>query len=132
MSLHQRITASLGTDKHTRAANNAANNTTLTPTFKPRKPPKPLDAANKTIHPIIMSPTYTMSAHLCKQIYSSWRQTKQSSPDLSPLPSPPTSIISAPYFSRPSSPAEKRSMDSDRGEPLTRQTSASNWRWTSR
>ena len=32
VSLHQRITASLGTDKHTRAANNAANNTTLTPT----------------------------------------------------------------------------------------------------
>ena len=79
-----------------------------------------------------MSPTYTMSAHLCKQIYSSWRQTKQSSPEPSPLPSPPTSIISAPYFSRPSSPSEKRSMDSDRGEPLTRQTSASNWRWTSR
>lgn len=22
-----------------------------------------------------MSPTYTMSAHLCKQIYASWRQT---------------------------------------------------------
>uniref|UniRef100_A0A8H7KD59 Uncharacterized protein n=1 Tax=Bionectria ochroleuca TaxID=29856 RepID=A0A8H7KD59_BIOOC len=24
-----------------------------------------------------MAPTYTMSAHLCKQICSSWRQTRQ-------------------------------------------------------
>ena len=27
-----------------------------------------------------MSPTYTMSAHLCKQIYASWRQTHDASP----------------------------------------------------
>ncbi len=81
-----------------------------------------------------MSPTYTMSAHLCKQIYSSWRQARQTSPE--PLSSIP--VLSAPlpnlthFTSRPSSPAEKRSMDSDRSEPLTRQTSGSSWRWGSR
>ncbi|KAK3899779.1 hypothetical protein C8A05DRAFT_36593 [Staphylotrichum tortipilum] len=84
-----------------------------------------------------MSPTYTMSAHLCKQIYSSWRQAKQSSPEpLSSLPVLPApllpSLTPSSHFSRPSSPAEKRSMDSDRSEPLSRQTSASNWRWGSR
>jgi len=74
-----------------------------------------------------------MSAHLCKQIASSWRQARQTSPEPHPLPSPPTASFgsSASYFSRPSSPTEKRSMDSDRSEPLTRQTSASNWRWGS-
>ncbi|AEO56037.1 hypothetical protein MYCTH_2300487 [Thermothelomyces thermophilus ATCC 42464] len=69
-----------------------------------------------------MSPTYTMSAHLCKQIYSSWRQARQSSPDTSPLPSPPTALSNrhdsntASYFPRPSSPTanEKYSMDSER------------------
>ncbi|PKS07517.1 hypothetical protein jhhlp_006121 [Lomentospora prolificans] len=35
-----------------------------------------------------MSPTYTMSAHLCKQIYSSWRQTRHPSPE--PLLGPST------------------------------------------
>ncbi|KAK4153601.1 hypothetical protein C8A00DRAFT_15171 [Chaetomidium leptoderma] len=77
-----------------------------------------------------MAPTYTMSAHLCKQIYSSWRQARQTSPDSHPLPSPPTT---ASHFSRPSSPTGKQSMDSERSEPphppLTRQTSGSNWRW---
>ncbi|KAL2159684.1 hypothetical protein VTH06DRAFT_2253 [Thermothelomyces fergusii] len=48
-----------------------------------------------------MSPTYTMSAHLCKQIYSSWRQARQgSSDDASRLDG---SAASA-YFPRPSSP----------------------------
>ncbi|KAK6216720.1 hypothetical protein QIS74_06834 [Colletotrichum tabaci] len=32
-----------------------------------------------------MSPTYTMSAHLCKSIYASWRETRRSPSD---LPSP--------------------------------------------
>ncbi|KAK4122386.1 hypothetical protein N657DRAFT_576043 [Parathielavia appendiculata] len=83
-----------------------------------------------------MLPTYTMSAHLCKQIYSSWRQARQSSPDSSPLPSPPTSIGTAAYLPRPASPTRKHSMASGRGEPthptLTRQTSGSNWRLGSR
>lgn len=85
-----------------------------------------------------MAPTYTMSAHLCKQIYSSWRQARQPSPDPNPLPSPPTSAGSAaaPYFSRPSSP-EKLSMDSERSEspqqpPISRKPSGSGWRWGSR
>jgi hypothetical protein len=90
----------------------------------------------------IMSPTYTMSAHLCKQIYSSWRQARQTSPDLN-SPSTPTVFTNntnnnptLAYPHRPSSPAEKRSMDSDRSEssppPLTRKPSGSNWQWGSR
>ncbi|KAH6845136.1 hypothetical protein B0I37DRAFT_379270 [Chaetomium sp. MPI-CAGE-AT-0009] len=82
-----------------------------------------------------MSPTYTMSAHLCKQIYTSWRQARQTSPDPNPLPSTPTAFLNN-ISPRPSSPIEKRSMDSDRSEslppPLTRQPSGSNWRWGSR
>ncbi|KAK4241297.1 hypothetical protein C8A03DRAFT_41243 [Achaetomium macrosporum] len=83
-----------------------------------------------------MSPTYTMSAHLCKQIYSSWRQARQTSPDPSPLPSPPTRAGSTTYLPRSPSP-EKQSIDSERSEmasqpPLTRQPSGSNWRWGSR
>ncbi|KAL2264809.1 hypothetical protein VTJ83DRAFT_7319 [Remersonia thermophila] len=88
-----------------------------------------------------MSPTHTISAHLGKEILSSWRKARQPSPELNPLPSPPsfwsssnssttatTTTTSPSYFPRPSSPTEKRSMDSDRGEPsqpLTRQVSAS-------
>ncbi|KAK3988305.1 hypothetical protein QBC44DRAFT_103410 [Cladorrhinum sp. PSN332] len=80
-----------------------------------------------------MSPTYTMSAHLCKQIYSSWRQTKQSSPD--PLPSPPTNTFGSyfPQQQRSSSPSslEKRSMDNgDRHD--TSPSPRGNWRWGSR
>lgn len=74
-----------------------------------------------------------MSAHLCKQIYSSWRQARQSSPE--PLPSPPTSnnLIGS-YFPRPQSSSEKRSMDNERAEPLSRQpsnSSNSTWKWGS-
>ncbi|GKT60770.1 STE12 interacting protein [Colletotrichum tofieldiae] len=62
-----------------------------------------------------MSPTYTMSAHLCKSIYASWRETRRSPSDLpSPGPFP-----------------EKRSMDSDRSDttvPMTRSSSSSSWR----
>ncbi|KAK4248784.1 hypothetical protein C7999DRAFT_30764 [Corynascus novoguineensis] len=91
-----------------------------------------------------MSPTYTMSAHLCKQIYSSWRQARQSSPDASPLPSPPTTDFSnsrnsnttSSYFPRPSSPAsEKCSMDSERSSVSSHPPSSpgSSWRgWGSR
>ncbi|KAK4141288.1 uncharacterized protein C8A04DRAFT_14223 [Dichotomopilus funicola] len=94
-----------------------------------------------------MSPTYTMSAHLCKQIYSSWRQARQTSPEPNPLPSPSAVLnnqytTATSYFQRASSPnaSEKRSMDSDRSEtPATRQSSPAagsnqnqNWRWGSR
>ncbi|KAH0426194.1 ste12 interacting protein [Colletotrichum camelliae] len=74
-----------------------------------------------------MSPTYTMSAHLCKQIYASWRETR---PSPSNMPSPG---VQAPnmtsYFPRSPSP-EKRSMDSDRsdaGVPMSRSPSSSSW-----
>ncbi|KAK3378096.1 hypothetical protein B0H63DRAFT_525347 [Podospora didyma] len=84
---------------------------------------------------LTMSPTYTMSAHLCKQIYSSWRQTKQTS-DSSPLPSPPTSYTPPSYFQRSPSP-EKRSMDTDRSDssssqPTSQQPASSSWKWGSR
>lgn len=38
-----------------------------------------------------MSPTYTMSAHLCKQIYASWRQTHDHT---SPTSTPSSTIVS--------------------------------------
>ncbi|KAI3546171.1 hypothetical protein CSPX01_04667 [Colletotrichum filicis] len=75
-----------------------------------------------------MSPTYTMSAHLCKSIYASWRETRRSPSD---LPSPGVQAPSmTSYFPRSPSP-EKRSMDSDRSEttvPMSRSPSASSWR----
>ncbi|GJC85222.1 STE12 interacting protein [Colletotrichum tofieldiae] len=75
-----------------------------------------------------MSPTYTMSAHLCKSIYASWRETRRSPSD---LPSPGVQAPSmTSYFPRSPSP-EKRSMDSDRSDttvPMTRSSSSSSWR----
>ncbi|KAL2115815.1 hypothetical protein VTJ04DRAFT_10070 [Mycothermus thermophilus] len=88
-----------------------------------------------------MSPTHTISAHLGKEILSSWRRARQTSPEPNPFPSPSQGFFSttaASYFPRPSSPSEKRSMDSDRNsepssqQPLARQTSVSSWRWGSR
>ncbi|KAL5929405.1 hypothetical protein ACKVWE_005155 [Pyricularia oryzae] len=65
-----------------------------------------------------MSPSPSMSAHWGKQIYASWRQSRQGSVP-SPLPSPGGF-------------PEKRSMDSDRSStsgsvPITRQLSNSSW-----
>lgn len=77
-----------------------------------------------------------MSAHLCKQIYTSWRQARHASPDGSPIGSPPSNMGS--YFP---SQEGKRSMDNDRHEtspnpPDSRQSASSsgspNWRWGSR
>lgn len=90
-----------------------------------------------------MSPTYTMSAHLCKQIYASWRQTRQhphDHPEQQPQHHPAgitnthTPPPASSYFSRASTP-EKRSMESDRGDlsppPMARQSSSgsSSWRF---
>ncbi|TQN74958.1 hypothetical protein CSHISOI_00449 [Colletotrichum shisoi] len=74
-----------------------------------------------------MSPTYTMSAHLCKSIYASWRETRRSPSDL-PSPGVPAPNVTS-YFPRSPSP-EKRSMDSDRSDTtvpmaLARSTSSS-------
>jgi hypothetical protein len=96
-----------------------------------------------------MSPTYTMSAHLCKQIYTSWRQTRQTSPSPSPslASSPPSSSASqgtaaasggaatTGYFQQRPASQEKRSMDSDRDTapaPMSRQSSGSSWRFGGR
>ncbi|KND88962.1 hypothetical protein TOPH_06437 [Tolypocladium ophioglossoides CBS 100239] len=42
-----------------------------------------------------MAPTYTMSAHLCKQVYASWRQTRHQ-PSPPPPPPPPQQSSSVP------------------------------------
>ncbi|EDO65087.2 hypothetical protein GE21DRAFT_7902 [Neurospora crassa] len=76
-----------------------------------------------------MSPTHTMSAHLCKQIYSAWCQDHTGSPKphaTSPLPSPTNSSVYSGYFQRSPSPEQhKRPMDSDR-------SSTSSWRWNNK
>ncbi|KAK1831567.1 hypothetical protein QBC39DRAFT_371742 [Podospora conica] len=85
-----------------------------------------------------MSPTYTMSAHLCKQIYSSWIQTRNDH-----LPSPPTSAKAAstptptPMRRSPSPSGSddggKRSMDDgDRRSSLGSSPPGSGWTWQRR
>ncbi|ODA80383.1 hypothetical protein RJ55_03341 [Drechmeria coniospora] len=77
-----------------------------------------------------MAPTYTMSAHLCKQVYASWCQSRQpSSSSSAAASSTSTAAAAAPTTSTPAdgflllrrhrspSPAlseGKRSMDSER------------------
>ncbi|TLD21054.1 hypothetical protein PspLS_08891 [Pyricularia sp. CBS 133598] len=71
-----------------------------------------------------MSPSPSMSAHWGKQIYASWRQSRQGSgAATTTVPSPLPSPAGFP---------EKRSMDSDRSStsgsvPITRQLSNSSW-----
>ncbi|KAL5606085.1 hypothetical protein BROUX41_006145 [Berkeleyomyces rouxiae] len=75
-----------------------------------------------------MSPTYTMSAHLCKQICSSWRQTASpsttNSPTAASTPKSASTSRSSPSLSLPATTAiyrpgsrcsspPKRSADSD-------------------
>ncbi|KAF5025238.1 hypothetical protein F66182_2704 [Fusarium sp. NRRL 66182] len=52
--------------------------------------------------------TYTMTAHLCKQIYASWRQARQPSPDLAPPNSTPSSSLLRPVSRSPSPPAQRQ------------------------
>ncbi|KAL8363040.1 hypothetical protein RB601_009031 [Gaeumannomyces tritici] len=70
-----------------------------------------------------MSPSHTMSAHWGKQIYSSWRQSRQGSSSSNAATGPSSSSSSSSAATSPSplpSPSgsayfgEKRSMDSDR------------------
>lgn len=80
-----------------------------------------------------MSPTYTMSAHLCRAVYSSWREIRQPNGEAhhNPLPSPPIGNNQTSYFQRSPSP-EKRSMDSDRSDAapsMSRQSSSSSWKF---
>lgn len=71
-----------------------------------------------------------MSAHLCREIFSAWRQdhTGSTSPTgRSPLPSPTNSSVYSGYFQRSPSPEQHKqrtSVDSDR--------STSSWRWTNK
>ena len=86
-----------------------------------------------------MSPTYTMSAHLCKQIYKSYRD-RQTSPE--PSHSTQTTSWTSPVMSRRSlSPDKRTSVDSDRSDsssssapssPMSRSPSSSGWSWSSR
>ncbi|KAI6768394.1 hypothetical protein HG530_006403 [Fusarium avenaceum] len=50
--------------------------------------------------------TYTMTAHLCKQIYASWRQTRQPSPELA-MPNQTPSAFMRPVSRSPSPPAQR-------------------------
>ncbi|KAI1362332.1 hypothetical protein F5Y08DRAFT_312455 [Xylaria arbuscula] len=84
-----------------------------------------------------MSPTYTMSAHLCKEIYKSY-QNRRTSPE--PSPSSQTASWTSPIMSRRSpSPNTRTSVDSDRSDssstpssPMSRSPSSSSWSWSSR
>ncbi|ETS81692.1 hypothetical protein PFICI_06694 [Pestalotiopsis fici W106-1] len=81
-----------------------------------------------------MSPSHTISTHLCKQIYTSWQQSRQSNGQL-PVAVDPTLVPSVPYPARRSPSPEKRSMDSDRsdaGVPMSRSSSQGSWTWGSR
>ncbi|KAI0433581.1 hypothetical protein F5Y09DRAFT_298829 [Xylaria sp. FL1042] len=84
-----------------------------------------------------MSPTYTMSAHLCKQIYKSY-QNRQVSPELNSNSQGTTSWTSA-ISRRSPSPDKRTSVDSDRSDsssapssPMSRSPSGSSWSWGSR
>ncbi|KAK2593689.1 hypothetical protein QQS21_008597 [Conoideocrella luteorostrata] len=80
-----------------------------------------------------MSPTYTMSAHLCKQFYTSWRQARQpNSPNTpagsSTAASSPQDLSALRARSRSPIAEGKTSMDSDRSDSsasLRRDSSAS-------
>ncbi|KAI1808984.1 hypothetical protein F4811DRAFT_499740 [Daldinia bambusicola] len=78
-----------------------------------------------------MSPTYTMSAHLCKQIQKSF-QTRQTSPE----PSTTTTYLPTYLRRSPSPQPEKRtSVDSDRSDSSAHtvsSSSSSSWRWGGR
>ncbi|KAI3325859.1 hypothetical protein HD806DRAFT_425938 [Xylariaceae sp. AK1471] len=84
-----------------------------------------------------MSPTYTMSAHLCKEIYKSF-QNRQSSPESSvKSQAPPSSTRAFPH--RSPSPETRSSVDSDRNDsssvssaPMSRSSSSSSWSWSGR
>ncbi|POS70173.1 hypothetical protein DHEL01_v211434 [Diaporthe helianthi] len=87
-----------------------------------------------------MSPTYTMSAHLCKQIAASWKEIRH---PLEPGQMSPTTGAHFPSsFQRASSPtgsdSSKRSMDSDRSDDpapspsMARTSSNSSWKWGTR
>ncbi|RKU44392.1 hypothetical protein DL546_004527 [Coniochaeta pulveracea] len=90
-------------------------------------------------HTIKMSPTYTMSAHLCKQIYTSWVQThpKQST-TASSYPDHPASVPYPRFEKRSNSIDSDRSDQSDISTPSSRPTlgprssstgSDKSWRW---
>ena len=84
-----------------------------------------------------MSPSHTMSAHWGKQIYTSWRQSRQGTitaasssvgQPINPLPSP-SALPTGGYF------GEKQSMDSDRstgGPSSSSSSSAAAAGWFSR
>ncbi|KAI0543535.1 hypothetical protein F4679DRAFT_568286 [Xylaria curta] len=83
-----------------------------------------------------MSPTYTMSAHLCKEIYKSF-QNRQTSPEPS---HPNRNQAPSSWMTRRSpSPNNRTSVDSDRSDsssasstPMSRSPSSSSWSWGSR
>ncbi|KUI72777.1 hypothetical protein VM1G_08188 [Cytospora mali] len=86
-----------------------------------------------------MSPTYTMSAHLCKQIAASWKEMRHPLESGQTSPTGNTHFNNGSYFQRASSPSGsdngKSSMDSDRDHAapsMMRTTSNPSWKWGSR
>ncbi|KAG8428562.1 hypothetical protein J3459_003807 [Metarhizium acridum] len=73
-----------------------------------------------------MSPTYTMSAHLCKQFYASWRQTRPAAGGSSSSSTQDTALLRT--RSRSPLAEGKRSMDSDRSDGSARRDSSASAR----
>ncbi|KAI1183136.1 hypothetical protein F5B17DRAFT_151665 [Nemania serpens] len=82
-----------------------------------------------------MSPTYTMSAHLCKEIYKSF-QNRQTFPESSPSSTSQASAWPAVIPRRSPSPEKRTSVDSNRSDssspPMSRSSSGSSWSWGGR
>ncbi|KAF3077205.1 hypothetical protein CFAM422_000765 [Trichoderma lentiforme] len=63
-----------------------------------------------------MSPTYTMSAHLCRQFYTSWHQSRRQNTPSSATPSTTTSSSAVPTIALPSrSPSPEKIIVERRG-----------------
>lgn len=125
-----------GAKKSRRRQQASVSTTLLLPSLiQPARPPPPA-----------MSPTYTLSAHLCKQVCASWRQTRQTTTTTSSSTStstsaathPPLSNVDALFLLRDRSPqssastaaaaddaAAKRSMDSQRSRRSSSSSSSS-------
>ncbi|KAM3555542.1 hypothetical protein ARSEF4850_005953 [Beauveria asiatica] len=75
-----------------------------------------------------MSPTYTMSAHFCRQVYSSWRETRRGKNTTAPT-GDMISLTTVKSNSLPAAPASPRasfsSISSESSAGWTRPSSSS-------
>lgn len=93
---------------------------------------------NINFHTHKMAPTYTMSAHLCKQIAASWKEMRHPLESGQTSPTSNSHFGNGSYFQRAGSPTGsdngKTSMDGDRDHAIpsmARTTSNSSWKWGS-